>query len=550
MLDRLKKVFEISNISKSSLFLFSFLFFILSLLELFGIGLVGLIIERVFSDKILSIDLFLFSYQFIFNEYEVYVLVGLVYLFKTILAVIINFIIYKYTLNKTSDLRVKIVSSYFLNLNNLNSHNNNEIINSINGYCEDFYQIFFLVHRLLSDVILAVFLFIYLSYINFYIFIFFIIATIIFIFSYYILIKLNIKFGFNVNKSRYSITKELRDTFAIKKEIFIYNKINTFLDYIKISSYQIARNQTLIKLISSSPRLILELIFILCILITLIFSIDNFQIDYFLIGIVFIITIKIIPVAQQFLNFISSLNSTSNSIIRINNLINKKKVNLGTKGYNKDNRLLDIKIIFDKYINVKISKNFKKTKTLTLSGGHQYFIGGASGAGKSTFVEKIIGLRKSNFKFYHLGNKQKVKINDIRNFCSYVPQSSQIVNNSIIFNITLTSDQSIMDDIKLRNAIEICELNNIYKNFKYGIYEIIGENGKKLSGGEIQRISLARALYFKKEILILDESTSALNNKLEIKILNKIKLLYKNDIFIIISHNKDLKKLCDKEIIF
>ena len=207
MKEKLKKVFLVGRINNVNLFFFSILFLILSLLELFGIGLVGLIIERVVSNNTLSLNLNFLNLKISLKELDVYLLVGLVYFIKTLLAILINFIIYKYALYKTSDLRINIVSSYFANFNNLYIQNNNETINSINNYCEDFYQIFFLVHRLLSDLILAIALFIYLSLINVYIFIFFILSAILFIFSYNKLIKLTVRFGFNVNESRYSITK-------------------------------------------------------------------------------------------------------------------------------------------------------------------------------------------------------------------------------------------------------------------------------------------------------------------------------------------------------
>ena len=100
----------------------------------------------------------------------------------------------------------------------------------------------------------------------------------------------------------------------------------------------------------------------------------------------------------------------------------------------------------------------------------------------------------------------------------------------------------------MNEALDICDIKPLFKKFKNGINENLGEKGKKLSGGEIQRICIARALYFKRNILILDESTSGLNQKLETKILKKIKLIYKQKIIILISHNKNLKKYCNKEI--
>ena len=76
----------------------------------------------------------------------------------------------------------------------------------------------------------------------------------------------------------------------------------------------------------------------------------------------------------------------------------------------------------------------------------------------------------------------------------------------------------------MNEALDICDIKPLFKKFKNGINEILGKKGKKLSGGEIQRICIARALYFKRNILILDESTSGLNQKLETKILKELNL--------------------------
>ena len=78
---------------------------------------------------------------------------------------------------------------------------------------------------------------------------------------------------------------------------------------------------------------------------------------------------------------------------------------------------------------------------------------------------------------------------------------------------------------------------------------VIGENAIKLSGGQIQRIAIARALYQNKQVLVLDESTSALDEKTEEKILNNILKEKNNKIVIIVSHNKSIIKHCNKKLI-
>ena len=75
---------------------------------------------------------------------------------------------------------------------------------------------------------------------------------------------------------------------------------------------------------------------------------------------------------------------------------------------------------------------------------------------------------------------------------------------------------------------------------------IVGENGAKLSGGQIQRLGIARALYKKPQILILDEATSGLDEETEEKLLSNLMNIKPNLTIIIISHNKKILKICNK----
>ena len=83
-------------------------------------------------------------------------------------------------------------------------------------------------------------------------------------------------------------------------------------------------------------------------------------------------------------------------------------------------------------------------------------------------------------------------------------------------------------------------------SLKNGIDEVVGEKGVKISGGQKQRIGIARAIYNNCQILILDESTSSLDQETESNILNNIKIMKKNLTIIIISHKPSIMEICDK----
>ena len=119
---------------------------------------------------------------------------------------------------------------------------------------------------------------------------------------------------------------------------------------------------------------------------------------------------------------------------------------------------------------------------------------------------------------------------------SHVPQSIFLNNVTILENIA--NGENILD-INYEKVIIACKAARIYdfiKNSEKGFYSIVGERGIKISGGQLQRIAIARALYKDKKILILDEATSALDNQTEKEVINAIRDFYPNLTIISIAH--------------
>ena len=102
-----------------------------------------------------------------------------------------------------------------------------------------------------------------------------------------------------------------------------------------------------------------------------------------------------------------------------------------------------------------------------------------------------------------------------------------------------------IDDERLKKVISLAQLDEFVNNIG-GVNKKISELGKNISGGQIQRLGIARALYNEPEILILDESTSNLDKFTEVNFINSIKTLSKNKTLLIISHDDIPLKICDK----
>ena len=173
-----------------------------------------------------------------------------------------------------------------------------------------------------------------------------------------------------------------------------------------------------------------------------------------------------------------------------------------------------------KGIDLKIEKN------------KSYAIVGTSGSGKTTLVNLMLG-RDSNYKgniYYDDKELRNVSIDSIYNIASFVEQNVFIFDDSIINNITMYSN---VDDSLLEDAINKSGLRNLIDG-KGRDYKC-GENGSNLSGGEKQRISIARALIKESQIIFMDEATSALDNEVSHEIVNNV-LDLENTTKVMITH--------------
>ena len=174
---------------------------------------------------------------------------------------------------------------------------------------------------------------------------------------------------------------------------------------------------------------------------------------------------------------------------------------------------------------------------------------GPSGSGKTTLIDIMLGLLKPD-KGQILINNIVLKDNNtfIKSKTAYLPQQAFIIDGSIKENVALGYLNDEIDEKKVLNSLHKAKIASTVLEMNDGINTHIGENGIKLSGGQRQRIALARAFYHKREVLILDESTSALDERIEEEIINELKLLKKEITLLMIAHRHSSLKHCDKII--
>jgi len=179
------------------------------------------------------------------------------------------------------------------------------------------------------------------------------------------------------------------------------------------------------------------------------------------------------------------------------------------------------------------------------------FIGitGPSGLGKTTIVNLLLGFLEQDNGSISINNVE-TNSSDRQLFwnrVSYCKQQPFFINDSILKNITFT--EAAYDSSRLENALSFCGVDNILGQYPEGIDKLITENGKNISGGQKQRLMLARALYHHFDLLILDEPFSELDEVAEKMLLGKLKVLaQKGKMIIMITHNKSSLSFCNKLI--
>ena len=362
-------------------------------------------------------------------------------------------------------------------------------------------------------------------------------------FLYYIkklstnIIFINNRFSQNM-VDRLMASKLIRLTNMIEKE----NTLNkNILNDQYSNNLKLARIQKLIDT-SIEPLLLMITVPVIMLAIKLNFPLAK-------LGVFVILIARFIPVFKVTLSGIQLQVSYYASIQNMLNLIYKvdeeKEIRSGNNEAPKDIKSINFKNIFFYYDNPsqKILKDFngifkgKKINALI----------GSSGRGKTTLVNmipRLIEPQKGQIKINDSA-LNNIKINQVRNLCTFIEQKPSFIRGTIIEHIAYGNF-----DISLKKVKEAAKLANAY-NFIMGLdqnfYHKLGEGGLGLSGGQLQRLEITRAIASQKPIMILDEPTSALDIKntedilLTLRKINKTKEIT----IIIVTHDSKVLKYCD-----
>jgi ATP-binding cassette subfamily C protein CydD len=172
---------------------------------------------------------------------------------------------------------------------------------------------------------------------------------------------------------------------------------------------------------------------------------------------------------------------------------------------------------------------------LEFSSSGLYAVIGESGSGKSTLIDMILGFVQPSSGDVIINNTQLNRANSEHwlKHCGWISQQAQVFYGSLAFNVAMSDDYQVD---RVMKALEKAGLALFVKSLEQGLNSIVGEAGAGLSGGQTQRLALARVFYHQPEILILDEPTSHLDQETEQVVTQSISEYAKNHLVIIVAH--------------
>ena len=172
---------------------------------------------------------------------------------------------------------------------------------------------------------------------------------------------------------------------------------------------------------------------------------------------------------------------------------------------------------------------------------------GKSGSGKSTLIDLFMGLQFPNKgKILLNGVQINKELNSWQNSIGYIPQSIYLQDDTIEKNIAFGVPENKINKKRIDEVINLAQLSDFVAQLPDKEQTIVGEKGARISGGQVQRIGIARALYFYPTVLVFDEATSSLDSKTEDRLLNEIEHLKNRYTIITITHKLNVAERSSK----
>ena len=547
---------------RNKLLIFLFLVIFSSMLDLLGIGLIAPYIGLIVNPDFLNEGkLFKYLFQFIgkinLNTALQIIGLGLIFVFfiKSLLAIFINKLIFEFTFDHSIKLRTRLMESYqSLPYIEFIKRNSSEFIHNINLGAYFSQGILNPLLKLVSEGLVCLVILFFLAWENgpALLLLVFLLGSVVVLYDLFFRKKVR-DFGRMNNIYSNQILKGVNEGIAGIKEMRILGNERFFSEYVTDVSKQHAVINVKNQVISSLPRYSLEVILVSFIVLIVMVSIHlnhNLKEILPLLSMFGVAGMRLAPSTSFIINGITQARFGRDAVkILYNDLTSLEKSRADIFDSEKDNnsteafKELKLESVFFRYPGA--NNNALKNINLSIKAGESIGIIGPSGSGKTTLVDLLLGLLNET--------AGKVTFNDVelqtrlaawRSQVAYLPQQVFILDASLKANVAIGTREKDIDDGLVRKALEKASLGDVLNDLPEGLDTRLGEFGVRLSGGQRQRVALARAFYYGRSVLVMDESTSALDTQTEEDIVAEIKRLQGEKTLIVIAHRLSTLRHC------
>lgn len=342
------------------------------------------------------------------------------------------------------------------------------------------------------------------------------------------------------------------------KDVKVFYKENYFVNQYeknanKYADYQIKNNVLIV-----APRLLIETIAVAGILGYVGVSV---KLGISMAALLPLITafgvaaIKLLPSVSRINTYMANIMYFKSALDNIYDNVDMKLVEeqgrIDTELKNKTNPIvitlrdkIELKDITYAYPNTSV--NIFDHAQMEIPMGKSVGVMGPSGAGKSTIIDVLLGLLQlQKGRIVSDGKNIFDNYGDWLSHIGYIPQNIYMLDDSIRSNIAFGIEDSLISDQRIWEVLKESQLEEFVNNLPDGLDTTIGERGVRISGGQRQRLGIARALYHNPELLVFDEATSALDTDTETAIMEAIDRLHGEKTLVIIAHRLRTIENCD-----
>lgn len=566
MKEYLHKVMLILGDDKKKILFIISLFLLVSFFELLGIGLIGPYINMIIDPDNQTPGVLIEGFEAIGlsepSNREMIVFSGViivsVFILKVLSVILVNMKITSFSYKNELKLRAFMMSNYqSMNYRDYIERNSSEYIHGIQVRCSEFsHNVLLMGLRTISEVFVGVSILIFLSLTNPQALLLLLIILLGFFFLYDFFFKRRLlDYGEKQIDANQKMIKWISESITGFKEIRILGVNDFFLNRVTSEARDVGRYHRSMKLISFAPRYILELVLIIFVIGLILVHVSSGNEPSKIIptlSVFGVAAIRLLPMSTSLTQAVSQLRYANNTIDRLYSDIQDctNSVNNETNFQNSEKiGEFENLIIEDLSFGYIDEEYILKGIDLKINKGDSIGIIGPSGCGKTTLVDLIIGLLSPD--------KGRVIVNEI-DICThksewqkkiaYLPQNIFLTDDTILSNIALGVEDELIDINKVYQSIDQARLTELVRSMPDGIETNVGDKGVKLSGGQRQRIALARAFYHQRDLLILDEATSAVDNEVEKEIVDEINNLKGVKTVIVIAHRLSTIMNCDHVI--